>query len=175
MLLIRKRTVFIAVLAILLIIPIAAYAGSAFDDVADGSTHAEGIAWMKTSGVSLGCGGNNYCPDDYLTRAQMGSFMYRLSGNDPATPPSVNADKLDGHDSSYFLTTTGKAADSDKLDGLDSTEFLAVTGTAANANRVGGLLPGDIIRVNGSISAFGGGIPAIPVSAGDPVDISANR
>lgn len=27
---------------------------------------------------------------------------------------------LDGHDSTYFLSTTGKAADSDKLDGYDS-------------------------------------------------------
>ena len=32
----------------------------------------------------------------------------------------LDADLLDGHDSTYFLSTTGKAADSDKLDGYDS-------------------------------------------------------
>ena len=36
----------------------------------------------------------------------------------------LDADLLDGHDSSYFLPTTGKAADSDKLDGEDSTRFI---------------------------------------------------
>jgi hypothetical protein len=37
---------------------------------------------------------------------------------------NLNADKLDGQDSTYFLPTTGKAADSDKLDGIDSAEFI---------------------------------------------------
>ena len=40
---------------------------------------------------------------------------------------AVDSDKLDGHDSAYFLSTTGKAADSDKLDGHDSTYFATAT------------------------------------------------
>src|SRR5262245_1920257 len=45
------------------------------------------------------------------------------SGAGKAT--NLNADKVDGKDSSAFLLTTDKAADSDKLDGIDSTGFYA--------------------------------------------------
>jgi hypothetical protein len=41
----------------------------------------------------------------------------------------LDADKLDGLDSTSFLLTTGKAADSDKLDGLDSSSFLRSNAT----------------------------------------------
>ena len=96
---ISKRAAFIALVAVLLVIPVAAFAGSVSDDVDDGSTHIEGITYWKDSGVSVGCGANNnFCPDDSVARAQMGTFMYRLSGNDPATDPSVNAATLDGGD-----------------------------------------------------------------------------
>jgi hypothetical protein len=37
---------------------------------------------------------------------------------------SLNADKLDGLDSNFFLPRTGKATDADKLDGMNSTSFL---------------------------------------------------
>ncbi|HET7480187.1 MAG TPA: hypothetical protein VFJ72_11795 [Rubrobacteraceae bacterium] len=37
---------------------------------------------------------------------------------------NLNSDKLDGVDSTGFLTSTGKAADADKLDGQDSSKFL---------------------------------------------------
>lgn len=51
------------------------------------------------------------------------------SGKTPFTVNSstkvtnLNADRLDGLDSTSFLRSTGKAADSNKLDGLDSTAF----------------------------------------------------
>jgi hypothetical protein len=35
----------------------------------------------------------------------------------------LNADKIDGQDSSAFLPAGGKAADSDSVDGIDSTQF----------------------------------------------------
>jgi hypothetical protein len=38
--------------------------------------------------------------------------------------PSLNADLLDGKDSTAFLGATAKATDSDKLDGKDSSAFL---------------------------------------------------
>jgi len=51
----------------------------------------------------------------------------------------LDADLLDGHDSTYFLSVTGKAADANLLDGLDSTYFLPVTGKAADANLLDGI------------------------------------
>ena len=116
---ISKRAAFIALLAVLMIIPVAAYAGSVFDDVDDTATHIDGITFMKDSGVSVGCGGNDYCPSDNVTRAQMGTFMYRMSGNDPATSPSVNAGTVDGLDS----TDLQSAAYSTFVDGPVETDF----------------------------------------------------
>jgi hypothetical protein len=38
---------------------------------------------------------------------------------------NLNSDELDGQNASEFLPAGGKAADSDKLDGLDSTQFMS--------------------------------------------------
>jgi hypothetical protein len=52
------------------------------------------------------------------------------SGKPPFTTNSgtkvdnLNADRLDGHDSSYFLPVFGKAADANALDGIDSSGFI---------------------------------------------------
>ncbi len=40
--------------------------------------------------------GEDRTSDDPVTRAQMATFMHRLSGNDPDTDPSVNAATLGG-------------------------------------------------------------------------------
>ncbi len=148
----------------------AALAGSVFNDVDDATTHIDGITFMKNTGVSVGCdANNNYCPDDPVSRAQMATLMYRLSGNDPATPPSVNAatlggfsaddfaktgagspsdaDTLDGLDSTDFLAATGKAADADLLDGMDSTDFLGATAQATDSDSVDGLDASSLVRV----------------------------
>jgi hypothetical protein len=72
-------------------------ASDRFGDVATGHPHEPGIEFMADSGVSIGCGdGSNYCPDEAVTRAQMGTFMHRLSGNADGTDPSVDAATLQG-------------------------------------------------------------------------------
>jgi hypothetical protein len=80
---ISKRAALVIALALLLVIPGIAGATHIFDNVVDSHPHAAGIEWMAGSGVTVGCGDGNYCPSDHVTRAQMGTFLYRLSGNDP--------------------------------------------------------------------------------------------
>jgi hypothetical protein len=46
----------------------------------------------------------------------------------------LDADKLDGIDSTGFLGATAKAADRDKLDGIDSTGFVQGGGTRARSH-----------------------------------------
>ena len=105
---ISKRAAAIIVLALIMVIPGVAGATHVFLDVGDEGTHAEGIEWMADAGVSVGCGdGTNYCPDDDVSRAQMGTFMYRLSGNDPATDPSVNAATLEGYGATGLWSAVG--------------------------------------------------------------------
>jgi hypothetical protein len=67
----------------------------------------------------------------------------------PGTPPlkvnssakvgNLNADQLDGIDSTGFLSVGAKAADSDQLDGIDSTGFLGVGDKAADSDMLDGL------------------------------------
>jgi hypothetical protein len=49
-----------------------------------GSVHEAAINRMAAAGVTLGCGTNQYCPDNSITRAQMASFLSRALGL-PAT------------------------------------------------------------------------------------------
>lgn len=81
-----------------------ANAAFGFDDVNDGDTHATGIGWMVENGITTGCDADSYCPGDFVTRAQMASFMHRLSGNS-AVVPSVNAETLQGFAPSAFVKT----------------------------------------------------------------------
>lgn len=58
---------------------------------------------------------------------------------DAGTATNLSADKLDGKDSTAFVSAIdGKAPDSDRLDGKDSTEFLGATAKATDADRLDG-------------------------------------
>ncbi len=62
-------------------------AGNRFSDVSD--THTANINALAEAGVTLGCNpaGTLFCPDDQVTRAQMGSFLARalMLAPNPAT------------------------------------------------------------------------------------------
>ena len=87
----RRLVLLVAIMAALAV-PTVALAAH-FTDVDANDVHAPGIEYLADSGITLGCATNpdRFCPNDGLTRAQMGSFLFRASGNDPNTPPSVNA------------------------------------------------------------------------------------
>ena len=72
-----------------------AHAAFGFDDVNENDTHADGIEWLVANGITAGCDADSYCPQQPVTRAQMATFMHRLSGNSN-TLPSVNAETLQG-------------------------------------------------------------------------------
>jgi hypothetical protein len=63
---------------------------------------------------------------DWLDGLDSSSFL-------PKTGTATNSNALGGHGPSYFLPASGKAADSDKLDGLDSTAFARGTIRSARA------------------------------------------
>lgn len=71
-------------------------ASDQFGDVAPGHPHEDGIGFAVDSGVTVGCGdGSDYCPGDPVTRAQMATFLHRLSGHADADP-SVDAATVEG-------------------------------------------------------------------------------
>lgn len=68
----------LAVLAVLL--PTAAVANHGFTDVPSSAFYHSDVDQMKRAGITGGCGGTNYCPDQAVTRGQMATFMNRGIG-----------------------------------------------------------------------------------------------
>jgi len=59
-----------------------------FADVACPSLFADWIEELSAEGITGGCGGANYCPDNPVTRAQMAVFLLKASHGSSYTPPA---------------------------------------------------------------------------------------
>jgi hypothetical protein len=63
--------------------------GAAFLDVAPANTFYNDIGKLSARGITVGCGGGNYCPNDPVTRDQMAAFILRSLGEfSPPAPAS---------------------------------------------------------------------------------------
>ena len=97
----------VAVLALTLVLsafPLGTLASHDFADVPDSNPYHFDISALAASGVTTGCGGGNYCPSAFVTREQMAAFMNRLGALGAGKVPVVNADQLDGLDSTDLLS-----------------------------------------------------------------------
>jgi hypothetical protein len=78
----RKSAVLVAVVSAVVAAPIAVYASHHFTDVPPSHTFHESIAWLADNGITVGCNppaGDEFCPNDFVTRGQMSAFMKRLA------------------------------------------------------------------------------------------------
>ena len=58
-----------------------------FNDVPSTHLFYTEISKLYARGITVGCGGGNYCPDDAVTREQMAAFIIRALGDfNPPTP-----------------------------------------------------------------------------------------
>lgn len=65
------------------------YQGAAFLDVPPGHLFYDDIGRLSAHGITVGCGGGDYCPDDVVTREQMAAFIIRALGEfNPPAPAS---------------------------------------------------------------------------------------
>jgi predicted extracellular nuclease len=65
------------------------YQGIHFLDVPSNNPFYTDIGKLAARGVTLGCGGGNYCPNDSVLREQMAAFIMRAKGEfSPPTPVS---------------------------------------------------------------------------------------
>jgi hypothetical protein len=76
----RRRLAIVLATVGLLSIATVALADHGFTDVPHDSTHEAGIDYVAAAGITQGCTADEYCPNDPLTRAQMGTFLHRSSG-----------------------------------------------------------------------------------------------
>jgi hypothetical protein len=77
--------------------PLGVLASHQFGDVPNSNIFHGDIDALVDAGVTAGCGGGNYCPNQAVTRGQMAAFMNRLGALAPGKVPVVNADRLDGY------------------------------------------------------------------------------
>jgi cysteine-rich repeat protein len=60
-----------------------------FADVACPSTFANWIEQLHNEGITGGCGGGNYCPDNSVTRRQMAVFLLKTKEGSSYMPPAA--------------------------------------------------------------------------------------
>jgi hypothetical protein len=101
----RSAALLLASAAFALAVPFGiVLASHQFTDVPNSNLFHNDIDALVDSHVTTGCATNppRYCPNNFVTRGQMAAFLNRLGALGPGTTPVVNADRLDGLDSSAF-------------------------------------------------------------------------
>ncbi|WP_172649532.1 S-layer homology domain-containing protein [Thiolapillus brandeum] len=63
--------------------------GTMFGDVPASHWAAAWIERLASDGITGGCGGGNYCPDNIVSRAQMAIFLLRSEHGSSYTPPAA--------------------------------------------------------------------------------------
>jgi hypothetical protein len=63
-----------------------------FDDVPVDYWAAKWVEALYNDGITRGCGGNNYCPSDPVTRAQMAVFLLRSEHGAAYDPPAATGE-----------------------------------------------------------------------------------
>jgi hypothetical protein len=100
----RRAAVLGVAVTVAILLPAAvALANHQFSDVPDGSPFHADISAIADAGVTGGCGGGKFCPDENVTREQMAAFMNRLGALAPGKAPVVNAARLQGKSASAFM------------------------------------------------------------------------
>lgn len=84
-----KRTLFLAIVGLLIALPAAVWASHQFTDVPSSNVFHDDIDAIADAGVTKGCNppeNTEFCPDDNVTREQMAAFMNRLGALDGGDP-----------------------------------------------------------------------------------------
>ena len=63
--------------------------GTVFNDVGAGDFAAAWIEQLFADGITAGCGNNNYCPNNTVTRAEMAVFLERAMRGSGYSPPAA--------------------------------------------------------------------------------------
>lgn len=72
-----------AALILLLLISVSAVTRSPFADVPSGAWYSDAVQWAYECGITNGTSANTFEPDRPITRAEMVTMLWRLSGNAP--------------------------------------------------------------------------------------------
>jgi len=70
-----------------------------FDDVVAGSFYSEAVAWLFEAKITTGVTSTEFRPDDWVTRAQMATFLWRMCGR---IAPTVDVPFVDIPAESFY-------------------------------------------------------------------------
>jgi S-layer homology domain len=98
-------------------LPLAASRGDAFEDD-EGSVHEAAINRLAASGITKGCTGALYCPNDPVTRAQMASFLDRA-----LDLPAASGDPFNDDEGSVHEVSINRLAAAGITEGCTPTSF----------------------------------------------------
>lgn len=90
-------------------------AGTDYFEDDTGSIHQGAINALAAAGMTNGCGGTNYCPDDPVSRAQMATFLARALDLSP-----VGTDQFDDDDGSTHEAAINALAVAGVTSGCDA-------------------------------------------------------
>jgi len=113
---------FVAIVAAMVLAPVAVSASHTFTDVPDTHIFHSDIAWMADNGITSGCTPTEYCPGDSVTRGQMAKFLRNVAENkvvDAATAETAD-----------HATTADSATDAATVDGYAPTDLTLATGNS---------------------------------------------
>ena len=114
-----RQLMLAALLGAALALPVGALAGHQFVDVPNGQFFHADIGAVAAAGVATGCGGGNYCPDNFVTRGEMAAFLNRLGALEATKTPVVNADRLDSiHGNQYTRFATANHTGGQSIPGF---------------------------------------------------------
>jgi hypothetical protein len=127
----RRRLLVVGVAALMLALPLAVSASHIFSDVPTSSTYHTTTSRLVGAGITGGCGGGKYCPNDPVTRGQMAAFLNRGLGR------AMEASGLTEDDHWASLLPTGL--------GAPAVDYLTIGGGAGGTAHV---------LVQGNLAAF---------------------
>ncbi len=88
-----------------------------FNDIAGHQFEAD-INWLRTHGLTSGCGGGRYCPDGLVTRAQMATFLDRALGL-----PATGADHFTDDEGSVHEAAINRLATAGITTGCEAARY----------------------------------------------------
>jgi hypothetical protein len=139
----HRRLAVVGVAALILALPVAVSASHQFSDVPTSNTYHTSISRLVGAGLTGGCGGGKYCPNDPVTRGQMAAFLNRGLGRAGQASGETDGDLWTtvepgalGAPAVVFLTTGGAAG---------GTAYVQAQGNFAAWTNEAGVCPCEIV------------------------------
>lgn len=96
-------------------------AGAApFDDLVDDAFYVEAVHWLHGAGITTGTSPTEFSPDEFVTRGQMATFLWRLCGE---ITPSAASPFDDVPPGAFFATAVAWLAETGITTGVSPTAF----------------------------------------------------